>query len=144
MDKKIAEKMYDSYLKRIEKRIGNGITSESDLKGISNKLFGNKFKGVYAFDRKVNFEPGFYIINNGTRASGGIHWFGVSVDKNKKILTYDSFARKKENDKIMQGSAYTATEDDVEQDISEENCGARTIAFLSVVHVGGHKLGKWI
>ncbi len=146
MDKKIAERIYDSYLSKIEKILGhNTDTSESELKELGKKLFPSKFRGVFARDDKYDLtKPGFYIINNNTRVSGGEHWESVVISNGgKDALVYDSFARPGEMKKIMHGKKYTATENDVEQGISESNCGHRAIAFLCVANVS-LKLAWWI
>ena len=43
-----AENIYLKELKIIEKQIGTGLTYGGELAKLGKKLFGNKFKGVYA------------------------------------------------------------------------------------------------
>ena len=72
------------------------------------------------------------IFNLDKRNQPGSHWCAVVKDKRHYII-YDSFGRTiplKQKNNIM-------TDKDAEQDITEQNCGQRCIAWLVVVAVKG-------
>ena len=126
--------LYNKVLVKIEKIIGSGSTSDVQLLDLCNKLFGQRFKGVYAFDDTFELKHSeMAIFNLDTKKQPGSHWCAVVKDK-RHYITYDSFGRninlKKNN--IM-------TEDDPEQNINESNCGQRSVAWLVVVSVKGIK-----
>ena len=41
---------YNKVLVKVEKVIGNGSTSDTELLNVCHKLFGQRFKGVFAID----------------------------------------------------------------------------------------------
>ena len=126
--------LYNKVLVKIEKIIGNGSTSDVQLMDLCLKLFGSRFKGVFAYDDIFELKHGeMGIFNLDKKNQPGSHWCAVVKDK-RHYITYDSFGRninlKKNN--IM-------TEDDPEQNINESNCGQRSVAWLVVVSVKGIK-----
>ena len=131
--------LYNKVLVKIEKIIGSGSTSDVQLMDLCNKLFGQRFKGVYAFDDTFELKHSeMGIFNLDTKKQPGSHWCAVVKDK-RHYITYDSFGRninlKKNN--IM-------TEDDAEQSPEEQNCGVRCVAWLVVVAVKGIKVALTI
>ena len=126
---------YNKVLVKVEKVIGSGSTSDVQLLDLCNKLFGPRFKGVYAFDDTFELKHGeLAIFNLDTKKQPGSHWCAVVKDR-KHYIVYDSFGRDiklKQKNNIM-------TEDDPEQNINESNCGQRCIAWLVVVAVKGIK-----
>ena len=69
----------------------------------------------------------------------GSHWCAVVKDK-KYYIIYDSFGR----DIKLKQKINIMTEDDAEQDINEQNCGQRCVAWLVVVAVKGIKIALTI
>ena len=131
---------YDKVLSKVEKVIGNDSTSDVQLLNLCEKLFGSRFKGVFAYDDTFELKHGeMGIFNLDKRNQPGSHWCAVVKDKRHYIM-YDSFGRTiplKQKNIIM-------TEEDVEQDISEQNCGQRSIAWLIVVAVKGIRVALTI
>ncbi len=150
-----AEELYNKELKKIEKQIGTGVTYGSELAKLAKKMFGSKFKGVYAADEieKLKKENGYFIFNLDKRDEPGSHWLGLAKSP-KGILVYDSFARSTKeiapniyslgNQKNGRGPIIRDTEDDAEQLITEDNCGARTLAWLKVYDDHGPEVASWI
>lgn len=147
--KKEAEKAYNKYYAIITKKYGNKETNTSQLLKIGKKLFGNKFKGVYASDQIPIMKKNQYcIVNLDTSSNAGTHW--VAVVKVNKNLTYvyDSFGRK--TLKIMPSLLQSGngiikeTENDPEQKKWMEDCGQRSIAALLVYDKMGIDGLKWI
>ena len=133
---KQGEILYEIALKDIINRFRiPAVTTNIQLEEIGEKLFGLKFNGVVPIDHYTG-EQGYWIVNTDTSDKAGEHWFGVIIDKNGNELVYDSFGRK------IGGSDITYTESDAEQEMTEENCGARTLAFLLVYDIGGRNLAK--
>ena len=127
--------LYNKVLVKIEKIIGSGSTSDVQLMDLCNKLFGSRFKGVFAYDDTFELKQSeMGIVNLDKRNQPGSHWVAVVKDK-KHYIVYDSFGRdinlKKNN--IM-------TENDPEQSVEESNCGQRSVAWLVVVAVKGIKI----
>lgn len=69
------------------------------------------------------------IINNGTFETGGEHWVACIKQKNDTYM-YDSFARDSETLSNHFPRHWIETDEDVEQFLLEQNCGARCIAWL--------------
>ena len=132
--------LYNKVLVKIEKLIGSGSTSDVQLMDLCLKLFGSRFKGVFAYDDIFELKHGeMAIFNLDTKKQPGSHWCAVVKDR-KHYTIYDSFGRTiplKQKNNIM-------TDKDAEQDITEQNCGQRCIAFLIVVAVKGMKVALTI
>ena len=126
---------YNKVLVKIEKVIGSGSTGDVQLMDLCEKLFGQRFKGVYAFDDTFELKHGdLAIVNLDTKKQPGSHWCAVVKDR-KHYIVYDSFGR---DIKLKQKNTLN-TEDDPEQNINESNCGQRSVAWLIVVAVKGIK-----
>ena len=128
---------YNRILKEIEKIMGNKTTYGSDLEKIAKKYLGGKFNGVYPADKiKISKQAPYCIINTDISTGSGEHWTALAAMDAKvgnKNIFYDSFAR--EGVKLIPqlkslGLPIIDTEDDVEQDVIETNCGQRSLAFL--------------
>ena len=131
---------YDKVLVKIEKVIGNGSTSDVQLMDLCLKLFGQRFKGVFSIDDTFELKHGeMGIFNLDKRNMLGSHWVAVVKDK-KHYIIYDSFGR----DIKLKQKINIMTEDDAEQDINEQNCGQRCVAWLVVVAVKGIKVALTI
>ena len=96
----------------VESLLGtNGITFQSQLEQVGKDLMGDKFGGVYAVDQKRPKNK-HCVVNTDQLGGPGKHWFCVCPNG----YVYDSL---KEN----------GMQNDKEQADSEENCGARSVAF---------------
>ncbi len=160
-----AENIYLKELKIIEKLkipgttkiLGSGLTYGGELAKLGKKLFGNKFKGVYASNEVKDLketDKGYFIFNLDKRDEPGSHWLGI-VKTPKGIMIYDSFGRPS---KQIIPSVFTLghsisgkpklritdTEDDAEQLITEENCGSRAMSFLKVYDDYGPEIASLI
>ena len=133
--KAIIERVYKIYLKDIERIIGTDITVSNDLEDLGSTLFGQRFRGVFAHNQIPSLSPNDLCIANVDDAhEEGSHWVGIAGD-----LCYDSFARKG-----IGFDHFRQTERDVEQKVIENNCGARSMAFLCVVFVYGKKAAFYV
>lgn len=152
MNKKIkykAEKLYNNYLKKMIRIVGNKITYSNDLEKIGKRIFGNKFIGVFTCDRIPDYikKNDMAIINLDNSSQSGSHWVAICKDTKDNIWVYDSFGRKTYN---ILPSIYgnkrkiKTTERDAEQNKEETNCGARCLAFLKVFNKYGSKYAKYI
>jgi hypothetical protein len=126
--------VYNKFLKLIENKLGKESTDSEQLNIFCKILFGNKFRGVYAYDQPIKLEKGeSAIFNLDTSDKPGSHW--VAVCKSNRYITYDSFGR---NIKKISNSLFT--EKDREQEYTENNCGQRCIAFLCVWYSTNDKI----
>jgi hypothetical protein len=148
--KKKAEALYDKYLDKIQRKIGDSTTYSDQLEKLGSHMFRTKFKGVFSSDKipKHIKSNDMLIVNLDSSEMNGSHWIAI-VKHKKKMLVYDSFARK--TYKILPELYETTseknifqTEDDVEQGIKESNCGQRFLAFLEVFHKHGYKYAEYI
>lgn len=119
--------------------LGNGSTFASDLKRVGQKMFPNKFSGVFARDR-IPKHIIYAIVNLDKHDEKGSHWVAL-VDTAKlsgskgELLVYDSFGR--DTKKILpnlegRGDVIIDADDDAEQSINEDNCGARVLSWLYI------------
>ena len=137
----VVEQEYNRIVKIIEKQVGhNKSTYANKLNSLGKKLFGNnKFKGVYSYDNipdKNNFKiDESCIFNLDPKTLPGSHWCALYYSKNKKFILYDSFGRNIQipNKKVIR------TEKDAEQNIKEDNCGQRCLAWLFILYKHGLK-----
>ena len=80
------------------------------------------FGGVFSKDtlpKKLTHK--YYIVNVDTSKQPGSHWVAL-VDN----IFYDSFGR----ESSLIGRGMVSTNDNIEQDIYEENCGQRSLAYI--------------
>lgn len=147
--KKKAERDYLTFLKKIEKKHGNKETNNEQLHKIGRKMFGEKFKGVYASDKIPVMKNNQYaIVNLDDSTQVGSHWVSLIKEGNKSLV-YDSFGRKtyKILPKLVQsgkGGIILETENDAEQNKIEENCGQRCLASLEIYNKYGWNGLKYI
>lgn len=132
--KRFIEQQYEAYLKDVIKSLGHkNVTDNFELDKLGKKLFGAQFIGVFARDEMPrNHGDKLFIVNQSKRSSGGTHWLAISGD-----LVYDSFGRNL-------GFGMKRTEKDAEQDVLEDNCGQRCMAWLCVAYVYKNKLAKLV
>ena len=119
--------------------MGSNITGEDELKSCGRKLFGTRFRGVFASDEipRTFKSRQSAIVNLDPRSSGGSHWIAM-VTTVKDNIVYDSFGRDVLADQLAcRGPGVRYTEDDAEQHIYENNCGQRCLAWLCVYYKHG-------
>lgn len=127
----------------IEPWVGNGITYGSDLSKVGSKLFQN-FKGVHPSDQIPQMRHGdSCIINLDKSNQPGSHWIAL-VRHKKKTIIYDSFGRQSKlilpDVPLSILSTFIDTDTDPEQNILENNCGARCLAFLCIYYKWGVRM----
>ena len=91
--------------------LSDGITFKNQLEQVGEDLMGDAFGGVYASNEQRPKNK-HCVVNTDKLGGPGKHWFSVCPNG----YVYDSL---KEN----------GMQNDKEQADSEENCGARAIAF---------------
>lgn len=118
--------------------VGKGSTYLSELTTAGKELFGHKYLGTYPSDKIPQMNDGDMLIANLDNSTGpGSHWIAIVQHKNKKLI-YDSFGRK--TSEIMPNiNSSLDTEHDAEQNVMEENCGARSLTALAVYKNWGKK-----
>jgi hypothetical protein len=124
--------------------LGNGVTYADQLHIVGKQLLGDKFLGVFPSDRidfrKVQDKARYLIFNVDKSGMTGSHWMALGRINGKKntkpaFLVYDSFGRPTKRlvpHLVNKGGrvSLTDTEYDPEQKLKEENCGARSLAWL--------------
>jgi hypothetical protein len=143
MNEKYAEFLYNKILKKIVyPMVSNKTTYLTELKDAGIKLLGSKFKGVYASDRIPILDNNEYsIINVDKSGMNGSHWLSIAK-YNNKIYLYDSFGR--DDEKILpslkksKNGLVVDTDADVEQKITQLDCGARCLAWLVLFEYFGY------
>ena len=128
---KKGEQLYETILREVLAHVPNRTTSADELERAAKQFF--PLEGVFPSD-KVPKKKGYYIVNLDRSNQPGSHWVGVY--RNSKTYAYDSFGREQ---LLPFKAAYT--ERDAEQSASESNCGARCIAWLTLVYNHGIRLG---
>jgi len=148
-------KIYDYWVKKFYRVIKvKNSTYNTQLNVIGNKLFGNKFVGVFSINTiPKNLKTGSFLITNTKEAEvEGEHWLAVVVgNKNKQtgektLYIYDSMGRKSKKlipdaYKKVIGRGYKIKDShySAEQSITERSCGIYTTAWLKVVDEIGIK-----
>ncbi len=133
MDKLIND-IYKDYMSILKPYIGNDTTFSDGLAQKGRKIFGRRFRGVFASDElpRINNKQ-MYIANLDKHNERGSHWIGV-YKHNDLLFIYDSFGRssKKIFPSIFhrKGSGVVDTEYDSEQHVKEDNCGLRSMVSL--------------
>ena len=130
------ERIYKRILHEIVEPItGTKITYNHDLNRIGKQLIGTEFLGVYPSDRMPK-NKGYYIANVDKSSQPGTHWLGC-VNSNGHRYIYDSFGRGSSSIIPHVSGSIIDADYDREQDINENNCGARCLAWLLVAqHLG--------
>ena len=151
-----AEQLYNEILKKqIYPLVGDKSTYMDDLDRVGRKLLGIKFKGVFPSDKipKLNDLKPYCILNLDKSTESGSHWISLAkLAENKPYenssLVYDSFGRS--NKKIIPSLQKSGngiildTDRDAEQEITQEDCGARCLAFLVFFDKYGVDVAKLI
>ena len=137
------DKIYNDILKKVERKMkSNTTTYSTDLDKIGKYYFGKHFIGCFASDEIpiLNDVNCYCLVNQDKHNEPGSHWLALAYNKNKYYY-YDSFGR---NHKVilptLNHRLVMNTEDDVEQDVKEINCGQRAIAWLILLHSYGGEM----
>ena len=149
IEKTIYKQYFNKTKKKIINRWGKSALDNQEVQKIGEEYLGNKFKGVYPSDR-LEFKPGYYIINVDKFGEMGSHWVGIII-KNKTMYVYDSYARKTNKlinhlyDKAKK-LKYKIVDINKKSDQhpKSEVCGGISISWLSTVDKYGMKAGKAI
>lgn len=152
MEKK-ANALYKRILtKKIYPMLGDKLTYAHELNKIGRKLFGIKFRGVFASDKipKLNDLSPYCILNLDKSGQPGSHWiaFAKLPYPSKSAIVYDSFGRTYK--RIIPFIEHSGngriknTDDDAEQKINESDCGARSLAFLFLLDKYGGEVAMLI
>ena len=120
-----------------------GVTYLKQLERICKKRFGKKFHGVYPSDQIPRLKPNqCCILNLDRTGEPGSHWIALYRSaRGTQSFVYDSFGRRGVT--LIPKLKWTSpgrvidSDRDPEQLWSENNCGARCIAWLSVVYDQG-------
>lgn len=151
MSRNKADKTYNQILNDyIYPLIGRDVTYDFQLMNIGKMLFDNKFKGVYPSDKipKLTHKQPYAILNLDKSHEGGSHWVAVVKLKNGDIMLYDSFGRPHTTiikSLITSGNGSVINSElDAEQKIEENDCGARSLAFILTHHILGEKYSIYI
>ena len=105
---------------------------------------------MYPSDKipKLNNLSPYCILNVDKSDETGSHWVAIVKMQNEKTLFYDSFGR--DGVKLIPNIRYSGngkiinTDRDIEQKISQQNCGARCLSFLCIYDKWGEDVGKLI
>ncbi len=148
ISKKKAEKEYEKYLRQIESKYGNKETNSIQLHKIGKRMFGKKFRGVFASNEIEIMKSGEYaIVNLDDSSKPGSHWVGLVKCRGRSYI-YDSFGRKTYKilpELIQSGNGVILeTENDPEQEMIQEDCGQRSLSFLKVYDKYGWQAAKFI
>lgn len=140
MDVKTA---YDIILKNIEEVMGSSATMSNQLDKFCKRYFGSLFIGVFPSDNIPELKSGeMCILNLDKSSEPGSHWVSYSRDEDKYYF-YDSFGRKPRSI-IYLKKRVIYDRVDKEQNINEENCGQRCIAYLIIGNEFGFDLASGI
>ena len=124
----LGEQFYEQSLQIIRRFIPDN-ADENILTEAGKTMFKDRYRGTFAVNEIASMLNGglkhgeMIIVNLDKRSSVGSHWIAL-VNHEKDIILYDSFGR--------QIPEVQNTEDDPEQSILEEDCGARCLSFLWV------------
>lgn len=132
-------KLYNEALEKIQELLRTkGETTNFQLEKIARQLFKSRFAGVFAADDNIKLSRAkpYAIVNAGRRSGGGFHWYPVCLTKTDTILASDSFGRpirtfSEDYRKLTRdGRLKVISTSGPEQRNSENNCGARSLAWL--------------
>lgn len=144
--------------------LGKKETWGRDLTKMGHKLFGQNYSGTFPADKIPNIgknRDGSTVTRSNTKKDSnlycilnldyshqpGSHWLACAYDINSgKIYVYDSFGR--DTEKIMPtlvekfGDKLVTVDQDAEQLKSEDDCGARCLAWLYIFDRMGSEYAK--
>lgn len=132
-------KQYSRILKLCIDVLGNGITDNNQLNDLMNWVLPNSFKGVCASNevdkllKLMRLDFDCIIVNNRRASTGGEHWVALIHFKDKNWY-YDTFDRAigefVDARDIPKWINLRDANEDVDQSVNEDNCGARCCAWL--------------
>jgi hypothetical protein len=147
-----AWRQYNQYLHQyVEPLVGTGVTDDHQLIRAGNRLLGQNFAGVVASDQipDISSDPMYLIVNLDKHDRPGSHWVAICVSGGRMYF-YDSFGRT--IDSIMPSAIQFADSNDLpiiggghnaaEQDVHEQDCGARCLAWLLLAKRHGTKVAS--
>lgn len=124
--------------------IGSGSTTDRVLTQAGKVILGDDYCGTFAKDELPDTEFKYAILNLDTRKDGGTHWVALAqVDKDTYMI-YDSFGRKTAQILPRLQLNTIDTEHDAEQTVKQNNCGARSLAWLMLFDELGPEAAKSI
>lgn len=148
---KKAEALYKKILHDVELEIGSDSTYAVELDKIGRRYLGIKFRGVFPSDKipRLNDLTPYCILNLDRSGEPGSHWVALAkVENTRKSIIYDSFGRS--HAKIIPSLHYSGngrivnSDQDSEQGVLQQNCGARSVAFLILFDRHGFDVAKLI
>lgn len=139
---------------QIHKILGKGVTSDFTLDRVGKQLFKNQWLGVFLssvkpieFLKNVKKDGEYYGILNTAKSkkSAGVHWLGVVLhikEGNHKYYVWDSFGRPTQKlvPQFIRTIGYrfvNINTNGSNQTTKQDDCGARTIAWLLFVKKNG-------
>lgn len=139
--------------KEVYPEVGAGVTTDSELSRAGKRLLGRSFTGVYASDTIPPFAKtgsSYCVVNIDNHTQEGSHWLGLARRGNRVYL-YDSFGRSA-NEVLpnlaasctQQGGTLVAKKSKPEQTKSQEDCGARSLAWLLLFKRYGAKIATLV
>jgi len=147
--------IYNEWVKKFYRIIKvKNSTYNTQLNVLGNKLFGNKFVGVFSIDTiPKNLKPGSFLITNTKEADvEGEHWLAVVVGAqykhtgDKTLYIYDTYGRKTKDlvpdaykRAIGRGYKIKDSHYSAEQSITARSCGLRSLGWMKVVDEVGIK-----
>lgn len=131
-----------------EEQVGIGMTGEDTLRRAGREFFRKSFINVLASNeipqRRYQKGIGYYIINNKPRGNTGEHWLGLIMTSDGSVIVWDSFGR---DIKTLMPDLWgryhkwiVIPDKDKEQKITQEDCGARCLAFLAIYDILGRNM----
>lgn len=121
--------------------VGNGETEGRQLEKYARKVFGKKFRGVFMIDEiptDLSPECPYAIFNmSPSTHKTGTHWIAAAYQEPENLLVYDSLSCMQKTPKrlLQKYPLSEITDPDCEQSKTEDNCGARVLAWLMVAEV---------
>ena len=130
-------KHFEQYVRDAEDTVGATVTTNTTLDRYAKRLFGRQYLGTftaddYPPDDSVNNNQ-MFIVNNQTSTEHGEHWVGC-YKYNDRIYAYDSFHRRLRHVSRHFSQHWIKANSWCDQSYNEDNCGARSIAFLRCFH----------
>lgn len=130
---------YRKKLHTIQRRMGRGSTSTSQLNKEGRKMFGSKWAGAWPADKIPKMGKGSVaMVNLDPSGKPGTHWLGMY--QGDKLWVYDSFGRPIKNilPQVYHGHGpVKTTKAGAEQKVFEKNCGQRALGVLEIMQEFG-------
>ena len=125
--------IYDHMLRKIEDKLGTGITDSDQLGQLGVELFGDCFGGVFSSDdmpKKLGDK--LFIVNSDKQSEPGKHWMAVAGGH-----VYDSFGSTGSELGAIFDRKMKTINTEKQQKVVESNCGQRAMTFLVCYHIMG-------